>query len=212
MRGDKMVKLVAFSMEGTLLKNKNTWNRVMSKLSRNPYYNIIYNFDYLYDNLNNKINVSINNTAFNKLIDESFDYMDLYDGIDDTIKILHQNGIKAAIITAGVKNYADIIAREFKFDYSIANEMKIISGKIRFIKNVDSIRKEIILNKLRIKNGFKRDDIISVGSSLQDISMKNVSGKFIAFNPSAVEVIRVADKIIDGSESLLDILNEPINA
>jgi len=207
-----MVRLVAFSMEGTLLKNKNTWNRVMGKLSRNPYYNIIYNFEYLYDNLNGKISTKMSNSTLDRIIDDSFDYMDLYNGIEDTIRILHQNGVKAAIITAGVKNYADIIAREFNFDYSIGNEIKVISGRIKFIKNVDLIRKEIILNKLRIKNGIRREDIISVGSSLQDISMKNASGKFIAFNPSAVEVIRAADKIIDGSESVLDILNEKITA
>lgn len=198
--------MVAFNMEGTLIKNRNSWNSVMNALSQNPYFNINYSFNYLYSNLNNKININMNNNELNDIIINSFNYQAIYEGIDDTIDLLHQNGIKAIIITTGVKQYAKLMSKQYSFDGYIGNEIKSVNGKIKFIQNIDPLKKGAILNKIRMKRGYRKDNILSIGSSIMDLSMKSSSGKFIAFNPDSNEVKRCADLEVE-SNSVYDIFN-----
>ncbi len=201
-----MIKMVALNMEGILLKNRNSWNNLMNKLSKNSYYNIRYSFEYLYDNMNNKISMNISNNEFDKIIRDSFDYTDLYDGIDKFVSILHRNNIYAVIITEGVEQYADIIASQYNFDYYIANEAKIINGKLRLIKNVDPLRKDIALNYARNRFGLRPENIVTVGSSMSDATMMYGSKYLIAFNPEYMDVKRYAVKTFE-SEDISDILN-----
>ncbi len=201
-----MIKMIALNMEGILLKNRNSWNNLMNKLSKNPYYNIRYSFGYLYDNMNNKLNINVDNNKFDKIVRDSFDYTEVYDGIDEFISILHRNNIYVTIITEGIKQYADILASEYNFDYYIANEIKIVNEKLRFIKNVDPLRKDIALNSVENKFGLKPENVITIGSSMTDASMKYGSKYFIAFNPEYNDVKKYAMKTFE-SDSILDILN-----
>lgn len=201
-----MIKMVALNMEGILLRSRNSWNNLMNKLSKNSYYNIRYSFEYLYDNMNNKLKVSINNNEFDKIIKDSFDYSDINDGIDDFVSILHRNNIYVSIITEGVKQYADILASDYNFDYYIANEAKIVNGKIRFIKNVDPLRKDIALNKIKNEFNIKSENIMTIGSSIADASMKYNSKYFMAFNPEYNDIKKYATKTFE-SDNVSDILN-----
>ncbi len=201
-----MIKMIALNMEGILLKNRNSWNNLMNKLSKNPYYNIRYSFGYLYDNMNNKLNINVDNNKFDKIVRDSFDYTEVYDGIDEFISILHRNNIYVTIITEGIKQYADILASEYNFDYYIANEIKVVNEKLRFIKNVDPLRKDIALNSVENKFGLKPENVITIGSSMTDASMKYGSKYFIAFNPEYNDVKKYAVKTFE-SDSILDILN-----
>ena len=201
-----MIKMIALNMEGILLKNRNSWNNLMNKLSKNSYYNIRYNFEYLYDNMNNKLNINAGNNKLDKIVRDSFDYTDIYDGINEFVSILHRNNIYVTIITEGIKQYADILASEYNFDYYIANEIRIVNEKLRFIKNVDPLRKDIALNSVENKFGLKPENVITVGSSMTDASMKYGSKYFIAFNPEYNDVKKYAMKTFE-SDSILDILN-----
>ena len=156
--------------------------------------------------MNNKISMNISNNEFDKIIRDSFDYTDLYDGIDKFVSILHRNNIYTAIITEGVEQYADIIASQYNFDYYIANEAKIINGKLRLIKNVDPLRKDIALNYARNRFGLRPENIVTVGSSMSDATMMYGSKYLIAFNPEYMDVKRYAVKTFE-SEDISDILN-----
>ncbi len=203
--------MVAFNMDSTLIKNRNSWNSVMNALSRNPYFNINYNFNYLYSNLNNKININMDNFELNDIIINSFNYEEVHEGIDDTVSLLHENGIKAIIITTGVKQYAELLSKQYRFDGYVGNEIKSIGGRIKFIQNVDPLKKGLMLNKMRMRLGYKKNNVISIGSSIMDLSMKSSSGKFIAFNPDSNDIKRYADVVIE-SDNVYDIFNRKIIA
>jgi phosphoserine phosphatase len=125
--------------------------------------------------------------------------MPLMKGLDETAKALRDAGMRLVIVSGGLEAMAGKIARAHGFDDYIANgyecdEQGNLTGE--GVLNVWLKSKRDALMKFQQKYGITPERTVSIGDSFIDISMFELSGLSIAFNPIDDYVTSVADHII----------------
>ncbi len=134
----------------------------------------------------------------------------LIDGIQETVAALHYNKIKCAICSGGILSAAKMIADEFGFDYYIADDLETdADGRLtgEGIKHVDLRDKGKTAKDIMEMFGVKGERTITVGNSFGDISMFELSGLSIAFNPLDMEITGAAADHVVVSQNISDILD-----
>ena len=110
----------------------------------------------------------------------------LIDGARDVIEELKRRGIYVAIVSSGVDLFVGAIANMLKVDDWAANGFEwddegwLLGGLPTRVLTHD---KGIMVEKLARINGFEPSQIVCVGDSSTDLSMKIEGSKFIGFNP-----------------------------
>lgn len=111
----------------------------------------------------------------------------LIDGARDVIEELKRRGVYVAIVSSGVDLFVGAIANMLKVDDWAANGFEwdedgyLIKG---LPTRVYSHNKGIMVEKLARINSFETGEMISVGDSGTDLSMKVGESSFIGFNPA----------------------------
>ncbi len=198
----KNIKLMAFDMDGVLLKNRNSWDVIMNSvygIEKNDD-KMVYTFEYLYEN---NIHESIYAYISESLIKKCFKLNNLSENVYRTMQVLKSRGIKTAIVSAGSSVFANYLKDIFDFDYAVGNEIDY-RNKI-FVKKVDPLKKDINIRDIQKKFGYTMENTISVGDSIMDLSMKKESKYFVAFNPSNKEMLKSSDFVVN-SQNLYDII------
>lgn len=134
----------------------------------------------------------------------------LIDGIQETVAALHYNNIKCAICSGGILSAAKMIADEFGFDYYIADDLETdADGRLtgEGIKHVDLRDKGKTAKDIMEMFGVKGERTITVGNSFGDVSMFELSGLSIAFNPLDMEITGAAADHVVVSQNISDILD-----
>ena len=123
----------------------------------------------------------------------------LIEGARKVVENLKKRGVYVAIVSSGVDIFVGAIANMLKVDDWVANgfewddEWWLLGGLPTRVLTHD---KGIMVEKLSRINGFEPSQIVSVGDSSTDLSMRIEGSKFIGFNPRrkrALEAFMEAD-------------------
>jgi len=121
----------------------------------------------------------------------------LMPGAREVIKELQSKGIFVAIVSSGVDLLIGTIANMLKVDDWAANGFEwdedgyLIKGAPTKVYSHD---KGIMVEKLIRINNLKSENVISVGDSSTDLSMKVDESKFIGFNPARERAVEEFEK------------------
>ena len=197
------IKLVAFDMDGVLLKNRNSWDAIMNRAMRKHSTGgkMVYTFDYLHRNgVPDHIYANLTETKIRTYINLN----DMTPNVMRTLEYLRQRRIKTAIVSAGSHIFAEYIADLMGMDYYIGNEVDTVAHK--FIKNVDPAKKDLNVDNIQSLLGVSTEETVSVGDSFMDLSMKRKSRYFVAFNPASYRTLQYSDFTVE-SANLYDIIS-----
>ncbi|WP_297521287.1 HAD-IB family phosphatase [Thermococcus sp.] len=204
-----MVRLIAFDLEGTLVKSVSSWVELHKRFGTwekgKEYAELFFSgkIDYVkWAELDSSL---WKEHTRDEIIEwaNSVEYMD---GAEELIEFLKRNDFKVAILSSGLMCLAGRIARELGVDYVFANELVfdengVVTGKVNPL--VDFKSKGAILREL--KEELKPELTVAVGDGYNDVSMFRETDVAIAINPHEgvegdhnVESLREVREIIAG--------------
>ena len=111
----------------------------------------------------------------------------LMKGARETVQHLQDSGVYVAIVSAGVDLFVSSIAAMLKVDDWIANGFEFDDEGFLSddgICRLHASGKGDVIHRLKQMHGFSPDEIVSVGASEMDLSMRIEGSHFIGFNPS----------------------------
>jgi phosphoserine phosphatase len=123
----------------------------------------------------------------------------LMPGAKETVAELRKRGAKTAIVSAGIDLLSERIVRELGMDAHRANGFAVDpDGKLSGggVLRVRLTEKGNAVEELASSYGAGREEVISVGNSVYDVSMFESSGFGIAFCPSDEMVAERAQAVI----------------
>jgi len=137
----------------------------------------------------------------------------LMNGADTCLQWLHTQGIQTAIVSAGIKTLANIVADSLKISFVYANELLadedgFLTGE--GIVEVPLKEKDTTIRRIHEQTGIPYDEMVAVGNSCYDIPMLASVGFGVAFHPADTCVLDHADAVIKEKDlSLLIPLLKP---
>lgn len=133
----------------------------------------------------------------------------LMPGAAETMRSLREDGVRTAIISAGIDLLSERIAEELGMDHQIANGLETDgSGRLsgRGILRVRLTDKGDAVVETARMFGVRPADVVAVGNSKYDVSMFEIAGRGIAFVPADDSVRERADAVVE-EKDLRKILN-----
>lgn len=133
----------------------------------------------------------------------------LREGALELVSFLKQRKCKLVIISMGLEDIVEKIAKQFDFDYWIGNELirrdNRITGEVKV--KIDWKEKGAFLKSI-LRERFKvpPENSIVIGDSTADIDMFDVAGFSIAIEPSSEKVAEAADRVCQ-TKNLLEIIS-----
>ena len=124
----------------------------------------------------------------------------LMPGFYQTMRVLKQRNIKAAIISAGLEQLANRIAKVGGIEHVMANGLE--TDKNGWLTGNGILRVELrnkgkVVKDLLQKLNLASEEVVAVGNGEIDITMFYESGLGIAFNPADDKIRKSADIIIE---------------
>ena len=133
--------------------------------------------------------------------------VELMEGAREVVAELQGRGVYVAIVSSGVDVFVGAIASMLKVDDWVANGFEwdddgfLVRG---LPTRVLTHNKGLMVEKLARINGFEMEEIISVGDSGTDLSMKVGDSAFIGFNPSRTRALEAFENaavpIVEGKD------------
>ncbi|KYK24967.1 hypothetical protein AYK25_05770 [Thermoplasmatales archaeon SM1-50] len=200
----KNISLVFFDMDGVLLDTVSSWRYVHEYFGTTNERSIIPylrgDIDYLEFirrdvSLWKKNNQHVKKTTLENIMNT----IPFIKGTKETISFLHHCGIHTAIVSAGINLLADRVARDLGIEYVFANEVTVgADGRLtgEGVLHVELTHKDKNVKELSQKLSVPLNACAAVGNSCFDISMLEVCGLGIAFNPEDACVEHSADIVI----------------
>ena len=110
-------------------------------------------------------------------------------GARTTVRVLKRLGYRFAIVSGGFTQLTDRLADELGIDFSAANELEIVDGRLtgRLVGDiVDRAGKADALRRFAAESGVPVSATIAIGDGANDLDMLNAAGLGIAFNAKPV--------------------------
>lgn len=129
-------------------------------------------------------------------------------GAKEAVSALKQEGVKTCIISGGIDLLADRIGERCGVERVMANGLVADeSGRLQGegILNVWLRDKGTALRALLDDFGVEPDKCAAIGNSWVDITMFEIAGLGLAFNPIDEQVVRAADVVVE-TDDLRDVL------
>lgn len=123
------------------------------------------------------------------VLDEVYDELVLSPGARTTIRTLKRLGYRFAIVSGGFTQIIDRLAADLQIDFSAANELEIVDGKItgRLVGDiVDRAGKAAALQRFAKEANISQAATIAIGDGANDLDMLSAAGLGIAFNAKPV--------------------------
>lgn len=182
-----MVRLIAFDLEGTLVKSVSSWVELHKRFGTwekgKEYAELFFSgkIDYVKWA---ELDASLWKGHTREEILEWVNSVEYMEGAKELIEFLRENDFKIAILSSGLMCLAGRIARELGVDYVYANELLfdedgVVTGKVNPL--VDFKSKGVILREL--KEELKPELTVAVGDGYNDLSMFKEADVSIAINP-----------------------------
>ena len=205
--------LIAFDLEGTLVKSKSSWVELHKKFGTwdkgKEYAERFFAGEFDYATWA-KLDASLWKGRTREEVMEWANAVEYFEGVEELFQFLRQKGFKIAIISGGLKCLAERVGRELKADFVYANELVFdeegkITGEV--LPWVDFRNKGDIL--LELKEKLKPKLTIAVGDGHNDIAMFKAADVSIAINPhEGVEGDYLARNLYEVKEIIEKILKE----
>ena len=182
-----MVRLIAFDLEGTLVKSVSSWVELHKRFGTwdkgKEYAELFFSgrIDYVEWA---ELDASLWKGHTRDEIMEWANSVEYMEGAKELIGFLRENDFRIAILSSGLMCLAGRIARELEVDYVFANELifdenGLVTGKVNPL--VDFKSKGTILRQL--KEELKPELTVAVGDGFNDLSMFREADVSIAINP-----------------------------
>jgi phosphoserine phosphatase len=152
-------------------------------------------------------------------LDKVYDDLLLAPGARTLVRTLKRLGYRFAMVSGGFTQITDRIADDLGFDFSAANELEIVDGKLTGAivgEVVDRAGKAEALRRFAAEVGVSEQSVIAIGDGANDLDMLNMAGLGIAYNAKPV-VQKAADTAVnvpylDAIMYLLGISREEVEA
>ena len=123
-------------------------------------------------------------------LDKVYDDLVLAPGARTTVRVLKRLGYRFAIVSGGFTQLTDRLADDLGIDFSAANELEIVDGRLtgRVVGDVvDRAGKAAALRDFAARERGRRcSATIAIGDGANDLDMLNAAGLGIAFNAKPV--------------------------
>jgi len=153
------------------------------------------------------------------VLDAVYTAIELAPGARTLVRTLKRLGYRLAIVSGGFSQLTDRWVRDLDIDYSRANELEIVDGRLtgRLVgRVVDRAGKAQALKDFAEDAGIPLERTIAVGDGANDLDMLSVAGLGIAFNakPLVRDAAHTALNVpyLDAILYLLGITREEIEA
>lgn len=199
----RKVKLVAFDLDGTLVKESSSWRKIHRYFNTTDGEIQILN-TYLKGEIDYKEFMRRDISLWPKPLHISqirrvlLDY-ELADGSKEALEKLRNLGVESAIVSAGIDILANDVARKLGIKYVIANGLEVDGGGFLVgegIGRVDPLKKHEALAELLNKMRMKIENVMAVGDSRYDKSFLKYAGIGVSLRGDP-ELAEVSDYIID---------------
>lgn len=133
-------------------------------------------------------------------------------GAENMLRTVQQAGLKTLLVSGGFTFFTDRIKNRLALDYSHANQLKILDGKLTgkvMGVIVDAEEKKRTVERVCAEMGITPQQAIVMGDGANDLKMMSVAGLSVAFR--AKPVVRQQASIalnfvgLDGVLNVLDI-------
>lgn len=206
----KRLKLVAFDLDGTLIRPRSSWKYLhqklgtwkMAKLNAELFYDEKITWEE-WANLDARLWKGVSTHEVERIAEEC----PITRGAKETVRKLSEQDFTLAIISGGLFFFAKTVGQELKIPYVFANKLRskggILTGKV--VNSVTQTNKCRLLSQLLGRLGLSLRQTVAIGDDFTMIPVFKVVGLSIAFNPSKPNVGKGASITVN-SQSLLDIL------
>ncbi len=112
-------------------------------------------------------------------------------GVEEFITTIKGLGYKVALISGGFTYFSDALKKRLHLDYSFANELEIIDGKLTGnVKGtiVNANQKAILVKLIAQQENISLEQVVAIGDGANDLPMLATAGLGIAFH--AKDVVR----------------------
>jgi phosphoserine phosphatase len=112
-------------------------------------------------------------------------------GVEEFIKTIKTLGYKVALISGGFTFFADALKAKLGLDYSFANELEIVDGKLTGnVKGtiVNANQKALLVKLISQQENISLEQVVAIGDGANDLPMLATAGLGIAFH--AKDVVR----------------------
>ena len=204
-----MVRLIAFDLEGTLVRSVSGWVELHKKFGTwekgREYAELFFSGEIDYVTWA-ELDASLWKGHTREEILEWVESVEYMEGARELVEFLKENDFRIAIISSGLMCLAKKVGEELGADYVYANELVfdekgVITGRVNPL--VDFKSKGTILRELKEK--LRPEITIAVGDGYNDLSMFREADVSIAINPHEgvegdhnVESLREVKEIIEG--------------
>jgi phosphoserine phosphatase len=195
------IKLVVFDVDGTLTRNKSIWFKIHelfgTTVEGKMYYDQYFAGEISYDQWAD-YDAALWKDKPVETVMETVRAAELVPGAEDTISVLKENGIETAILSGGLDLMADYIGHRLGIDYVLTNKLHQRNGLLTgTVENLvawgDKAR---VIQKINDHFRVSLEDTAFIGDGRNDVSVFEVVGLSIAFNPEDQEVADAADVVI----------------
>lgn len=202
-----MIKLVVFDVDDTLTVGKSIWEQFYIEIGTwdkigKKYLDMFHRREITF---NQFMELDVGEFAGNheKIIFQAIEKLEFIGGIEETIKEIKNNGIKTAIVSGTMGQFATYLKDKHGFDFCYANpvetdEKGFLTGKIDI--KVPPMEKDITMREL-IKNlDIKKEEVLAVGDSEMDFKMFDEAGTSVCVEHAPESVKKRVDFVLPGRD------------
>jgi phosphoserine phosphatase len=206
----KKLGLVAFDVDGTLLKAVSSWQFLHERLGTwdrgKQYAEQFFRGTITYEDWA-RLDASLWRGLKLGRVRQIVDSIPYADGARHVVTTLRRNGFKVVLLSAGLSLVTERIEREIEVDDSLANELRVekglLTGEVKV--NVTVENKDAALLRMLKRFNLGMDECAAVGDDETMISLFEKVNLSIAFNPRSCVVEEKADIVIK-SDDLREVL------
>ncbi|SCY00782.1 phosphoserine phosphatase SerB [Nitrosospira sp. Nsp13] len=110
-------------------------------------------------------------------------------GAEKMLQHMKSAGLKTMVISGGFTFFTDRIKTKLGFDYTAANTLEIVNGKLTgkvLGEIIGSQGKADVLKHVREELGLKREQVIAIGDGANDLRMLEEAGVSIAYHAKPI--------------------------
>jgi len=119
-------------------------------------------------------------------------------GAEKTIRALKKLGIRTALVSSSVEQFARYAANKFRIDHVFANPVEVKRGKLtgKVTLNVPGNGKGKVTSYLKKCLHLKKKEVLAIGDSVHDLPLFKECGITVSFNDAAPRVQKMVDHVI----------------
>jgi phosphoserine phosphatase len=199
------IRLVVFDVDGTLTRHSSVWWRLHEHFGTTEEGKLYYN-QYFAGEITYGQWADLDAGLWKgKTMEEVMNVVRetrLAPGAKETIQILKSHNLKTAILSGGLDIMADDIGRRVGIDYVLTNKLYhqngILTGEVENL--VAWGEKSEVIHQINDHFGIPLEKTAFIGDGRNDMSVFNIVGLSIAYNPEDQEVADAADVVIKSDD------------